>query len=50
LLTGRDLIALGHRPGPAFKQILEAVEEAQLEGAIRTHEQAIVLVRERFPV
>jgi poly(A) polymerase len=50
LLSGRDLIALGHRPGPSFKQILEAVEEAQLEGAIRTHDQAIELVRERFPV
>ena len=50
LLSGRDLIALGHRPGPAFKQILEAVEEAQLEGTIGTHEQAIELVRARYPV
>jgi tRNA nucleotidyltransferase/poly(A) polymerase len=50
LLSGRDLIALGHRPGPAFKEMLEAVEEAQLEGTIRSHEEALELVRERFPI
>ena len=50
LLSGRELIALGHRPGPAFKEILAAVEEAQLEGTIGTREQALAWVRERFPV
>jgi poly(A) polymerase len=49
LVSGHDLIALGHRPGPAFKEILEAVEEAQLEGSVVTREQALALVRERFP-
>lgn len=48
LLTGRDLIDLGHRPGPAFKGMLEAVEDAQLEGEITTREQAIELVLGRF--
>ena len=50
LLSGHELIALGHRPGPAFKEILAAVEEAQLEGTIGTREQALAWVRERFPV
>jgi poly(A) polymerase len=49
LLGGNDLIALGHRPGPAFKAILSAVEEAQLEGTITDHKQALGFVRERFP-
>jgi poly(A) polymerase len=49
LVTGRDLIELGHRPGPRFKEILHAVEEAQLEGALADREQAIAFVRERYP-
>lgn len=48
LLTGRELIAAGHVPGPAFKQMLRAVEDAQLEGTIATPEQALQLVRDRF--
>ncbi|MBI2963716.1 MAG: CCA tRNA nucleotidyltransferase, partial [Deltaproteobacteria bacterium] len=50
LVSGDDLIALGHRPGPAFRTILEAVEDAQLEGALVTREQALEFVRERFPL
>ena len=49
LVTGRELIAAGYRPGPAFRPILQAVEEAQLEGEIRTPEEAMRLVLERFP-
>jgi poly(A) polymerase len=50
LISGDDLIELGHRPGPAFRDILSAVEEAQLEGTVDTREQALELVRSRFPV
>lgn len=45
LITGDDLIALGLRPGPRFRFILEAVEEAQLEGRIHSREQALELVK-----
>ncbi|RME73440.1 MAG: HD domain-containing protein, partial [Planctomycetota bacterium] len=48
LLTGRDLIAAGYRPGPAFGQILRAVEDAQLEGALADRTEALAWVRERF--
>jgi len=48
LLTGNDLIALGFAPGPAFHTILEAVEEAQLNGTIGTREEAIKLVSDSF--
>ena len=44
----RELIAAGYQPGPAFKQILQAVEDAQLEGAITTPDQAMSLVRDKF--
>jgi poly(A) polymerase len=49
LLTGRELIAEGYQPGAAFKAMLRAVEDAQLEGAIATPEEALRLVRKRFP-
>jgi poly(A) polymerase len=48
LLTGRELIAAGYTPGPAFKEMLNAIEDAQLEGVITTPEQAIELVLEKF--
>ena len=48
LITGRELIGAGYRPGPEFKQMLSAVEDAQLEGAITTAEQALRLIGERF--
>ncbi len=48
LITGEDLIAAGYRPGPGFREILTAAEDAQLEGAIATREQAMAFVRERF--
>ena len=44
LLTGRDLIErLGLVPGPLFKEILAAVEEARMEGNVRTFGQALRL-------
>jgi poly(A) polymerase len=49
LLTGDDLIAGGYKPGPEFKAMLEAAEDAQLEGAIATKEEALRLVQQRFP-
>ena len=48
LLTGRELIAAGYRPGPIFKQILQVVEDAQLEGVIANPEEAMSFVREKF--
>ncbi len=50
LLRGDDLIAQGYSPGPIFKEILQAVEDAQLEGRVHTSAQALSLVVERFPL
>jgi poly(A) polymerase len=49
LLTGADLIAAGYHPGPRFSEILRTVEDAQLEGWVRTAGEALELVRDRFP-
>ena len=48
LVTGRDLIEHGYEPGPRFKEMLEAAEDAQLEGAVRSTDEGLALVRERF--
>ncbi|MDQ2775171.1 MAG: CCA tRNA nucleotidyltransferase [Acidobacteriota bacterium] len=45
LITGRDLIEVGYKPGPDFSRALEAVETAQLEGQIQTREEALALSR-----
>jgi poly(A) polymerase len=48
LLTGDDLIGLGFRPGPEFREILHAAEDAQLEGSIRTRDDALIWVRKYY--
>jgi len=45
LLDGNDLIEMGLEPGPQFGEILGELEDAQLEGAITTREEAIEFVR-----
>ncbi|HAJ26155.1 MAG TPA: phosphohydrolase [Syntrophus sp. (in: bacteria)] len=48
LLTGHDLLALGFQPGPLFREILNAIEDAQLNGEIATAEEAKQLVISQF--
>jgi poly(A) polymerase len=44
LLTGYDLMRHGLEQGPHFKRLLDAVREAQLDGAIATVQEALELV------
>ncbi len=48
LVTGDDLIKLGFKPGPKFKEILEFVEDAYLENKIQTKEEGIELIKNTF--
>jgi len=50
LLTGRDLIDAGYRPSPQFKAMLTLAEDAQLERAVSTPEQALALVQREYPL
>jgi len=50
LITGRDLMSVGYEPGPRFKEILTAIEDAQLEGRLASHEAAMEYVRREFPI
>ncbi len=49
LVTGNDLISAGFTPGPRFKEILTAVEDAQLEGQLRDRDAAMEFVRRTYP-
>lgn len=48
LLTGHDLARRGLQPGPLFKQLLDAVRDAQLDGTIKTSHEAMELVENRL--
>jgi putative nucleotidyltransferase with HDIG domain len=48
LLTGKELIAAGYRPGPMFGIVLGEIEDAQLEGRITTPDEALALAREKL--
>jgi poly(A) polymerase len=48
LVTGRELIAAGYRPGARFKQMLTAAEDAQLEGRIASTAEGLQLVETEF--
>jgi poly(A) polymerase len=50
LVTGDDLIAAGYAPGPKFREILEAVEDAQLEGRLLERAAALEFVKCEFPL
>ncbi|HEX4749322.1 MAG TPA: CCA tRNA nucleotidyltransferase [Bryobacteraceae bacterium] len=45
LITGRDLLEAGYKPGPSLGRALHAVETAQLEGEIRDREEALALAK-----
>ncbi len=48
LVRGNDLIALGLKPGPKFGEILETVETRQLEGTLKTRDEAIEWVKREY--
>jgi poly(A) polymerase len=50
LVNGDDLIAAGYAPGPKFREILEAIEDAQLEGRLASRDAALEYIRREFPL
>lgn len=46
LVTGRDLIDRGLRPGPRFKELLERIQTEQLEGRLGDREAALKMLDE----
>lgn len=50
LINGEDLIEMGYSPGPVFGEILTSVEDLQLEGVLRTREDALRHIKAAFPI
>ncbi len=48
-VTGNELIALGLKPGPVFKVILQELEDLQLEGVISSTEQGLDYLKAHLP-
>ena len=50
-LDGRDLKAMGLKPGPQYKQILDELLQATLDGEILPGDRSVAeaFVRERYP-
>ena len=48
LLNGHDVMALGYSTGPKVGEILNFIRGKQVEGEIKTREEALKLLRERF--
>ena len=50
LITGHDVMALGYPSGPKIGQILNFIREKQIGGEIKTREEALEILKERFGV
>ena len=48
LVNGDDLLKMGYQPGPVFGEILSAVWEEQLEGNLRTRDEAVGWIMHKF--
>lgn len=48
LTKGDDLLRLGFKPGPLFSEILKAVLEERLKGKLKTKEEEIEFIKDRF--
>ena len=45
-VTGKDLIKMGLEPGPNFKEILQAVLDAKLNGRLKTRNDELGFVKD----
>ena len=47
ILTGKDLIDMGLKPGPKFKKILKKISDLQLKNKLKTPEAAKAYVKDK---
>jgi poly(A) polymerase len=50
LITGHDVMALGYPAGPRVGEILSFIRDKQVEGEIKTREEALRVLKERFKI
>lgn len=49
LVRGDDLLDRGMKPGPRFREILDAIQTRQLEGELKTREEALEWLETHYP-
>ena len=50
LITGHDVMSLGYSSGPKVGEILSFIQERQVEGEIKTREEALEALKEKFKI
>ena len=50
LVTGHDVMALGYSAGPRVGEILTFIRQKQVEGEIKTREEAMAFLRDNFRI
>jgi len=50
LISGIDLQAKGYKPGPNFRTMLNHVVEAQLNGKVGSHQEAMQFILDNYPI
>lgn len=49
-LSGKELVEMGYKPGPQFKDILLTLKNGRLDGKVNSLEEEKKLLKERFPL
>jgi tRNA nucleotidyltransferase (CCA-adding enzyme) len=50
ILQGRDLLLLGIQPGPEMGKLLHDAYEAQLDGLVNNHNEALIWIKTQIPL
>jgi tRNA nucleotidyltransferase (CCA-adding enzyme) len=48
-IDGDELKRMGYKPSPKFSKILKEIKKARLDGKVKTKEEEISYLREKFP-
>lgn len=47
-IGGKDLVAMGYKPGPVYREIIQAVLEAKLDGRLKTKKEELAYAEARL--
>lgn len=50
LLTGKELIDMGYKPGPQFREILQTLKHARMDELTQTVEDEIRILKKQYPL
>lgn len=48
-ISGKDLAAIGYKPGPGFREILNMLRFARMDGLVSSKKDELQLIEENFP-